>query len=152
MFQGQLVGIYVAAKKGEKLRECAEAEAIAGGGLAGDRYCRTPGKGNPDQEITLIESEALEAVHREAEITLPPCQARRNLVTRGVPLNHLVDKEFNIGQVKLRGIRLCEPCGHLEDLTQKGVRDALLHRGGLRAQIITGGKISVGDEVSVPNS
>ena len=149
MFQGQLVGIYVAATKGEALRECPQAEAVAGGGLGGDRYCRTPGNGKPDQEITLIESEALEAVAREAEISLQPGQARRNLVTRGVPLNHLVDREFTVGAVTLRGIRLCEPCGHLEKLTQQGVLAALIHRGGLRAQIVTGGAIRVGDEISV---
>jgi len=95
----------------------------------------------------LIESEALAALARECGITLQPIQARRNLVTHGVPLNHLVDQEFSVGEVRLRGIRLCEPCAHLEAMTQKGIREGLLHRGGLRARVIKGGTIRIGDLV-----
>ncbi len=75
--------------------------------------------------------------------------ARRNIATRNVPLNHLVGKEFVIGDVRIRGIRLCEPCDHLEKVTGKPVIKGLLHRGGLRAQILTRGAIPVGDGVSV---
>ena len=75
------------------------------------------------------------------------CQARRNLATRGVALNHLVEQEFIVGEVVLRGIRLCEPCGHLESLTVKGVKDGLCHRGGLRAQIVHGGHLRAGDTI-----
>jgi MOSC domain-containing protein YiiM len=149
MFQGQLIGIFTASRKGTDLESREQAEVVAGGGLDGDRYCRQAGKGKPDQEITLIEIEALEALGRESDIPLTPAQARRNLVTRGVPLNHLIDKEFSVGSVLLRGIRLCEPCGHLEGMTQKGVKDGLCHRGGLRAQVVTGGTIRVGDAVEV---
>ena len=69
------------------------------------------------------------------------------MVTRGVALNHLVGRDFMIGDVKVRGIRLCEPCGHLEGLTGLPVIKALRHRGGLRAQILTAGVIRVGDAV-----
>jgi MOSC domain-containing protein YiiM len=86
---------------------------------------------------------------RETEITMEPGQARRNLVTRGVPLNHLVGKEFSVGAVVLRGIRLCEPCGHLEALTIKGVKEGLCHRGGLRAQILHGGVLKTGDRITL---
>jgi MOSC domain-containing protein YiiM len=75
-------------------------------------------------------------------------QARRNIVTRDVPLNHLVGKEFQIGDVRVRGIRLCEPCDHLQRLTGIPVIKSLRHRGGLRAQIVTAGLIRVGDRVS----
>jgi MOSC domain-containing protein YiiM len=144
MFQGTLAGICTAHTKRDDLHGVQQAELQAGGGLVGDRYFG----GKPDQEITLIETEALEALARECGITLLPVQARRNLVTRGVPLNHLIDREFTIGEVRLRGIRLCEPCGHLEEMTQKGIREGLLHRGGLRARVITGGTVRVGDIVT----
>jgi MOSC domain-containing protein YiiM len=133
-----------------------QAQAVAGRGLVGDRYFLKEGtfseKDGPDREVTLIESEALEGLAREYEITLQPTQSRRNLLTRGVPLNHLVGKTFTIGNVVLRGIRLCEPCGHLEKLTCKGVEKGLKHRGGLRAQIITGGSLEVGAAIAAKES
>jgi len=76
-----------------------------------------------------------------------PGDARRNIVTRDVPLNHLVGREFQIGDVKLQGLRLCEPCSHLESLTGLPVIKSLRHRGGLRAQILTQGIIRVGDAI-----
>ena len=88
----------------------------------------------------------------ESELLLQPGQARRNLVTRGVPLNHLVGREFQVGEVVFRGIRLCEPCGHLESLTIKGVKDGLCHRGGLRAQIVRGGIIRAGDIIRLTST
>jgi MOSC domain-containing protein YiiM len=151
MFQGQLVGIYTAGEKRAPLHAVNEIEAIAGAGLAGDRYCKQQGTftkgGGPDKEVTLIEIEAIEAIAHEDNLNLEPGQARRNLVTRNVPLNHLVGREFLVGGVMLRGIRLCEPCGHLESLTCKGVASALHHRGGLRAQIVQGGMLRTGDVI-----
>jgi MOSC domain-containing protein YiiM len=153
MFQGRLEAIYIGERKGENLECVPEADAVAGSGLRGDRYCRQQGTfskpGSPDREVTLIESEALEALSRDCSIALQPGQARRNLVTRDVPLNHLVGKEFRIGDVVLRGLRLCEPCGHLEKLTVAGVKDGLYHRGGLRAQIVQGGMLRAGDGISL---
>jgi MOSC domain-containing protein YiiM len=130
-----------------------QVNAVAGHGLEGDRKYRRddlpPSKNGPDRELTLIESEAIEAVNRDYSVTLSPIETRRNLLTRGVALNHLVGRRFRVGDVLLEGIRLCEPCDHLESLTRPGVREALLHRGGLRAQIIEGGPIRVGDPISV---
>lgn len=126
-------------------------ETVAGKGIVGDRKFRegTGGKKDgPDREITLIESEAIEAVNRDYVLRLDPIESRRNVLTRGVALNHLVGREFTVGSVRLRGLRLCEPCAHLENLTRKGVMRALLHRGGLRAQIIEGGPIRVGDPIA----
>jgi len=80
--------------------------------------------------------------------SLPDEAARRNVVTRGVPLNHLVGREFQIGAVRLRGTRLCEPCAYLEGLTLPGVLAGLIHRGGLRAEIVTGGTIRVEDAIT----
>jgi MOSC domain-containing protein YiiM len=96
----------------------------------------------------LIEIESIEALVREKNVEITPSAARRNLVTRGVPLNHLVGCEFHVGIVRLRGTRLCEPCQYLEGLTTKGVLAGLIHRGGLRADIISGGTIRVGDLVT----
>lgn len=151
MFQGKLVSICVTPEKQSVLRCVDQAEAVAGKGLAGDRYGVQDGTfskpGEPDREVTLIEIEALEAMARESQLTLEAHEARRNLVTRDVPLNHLVGKEFAVGDVVLRGIRLCEPCGHLESLTVKGVKQGLCHRGGLRAQILRGGVLRTGDRI-----
>lgn len=148
-FEGWLLAIYIGSRKGETLQRIDEGHAVAGKGLAGDRYFAQQGTfskpGSPDREVTLIEMEAIEALERECQIPLEPGQARRNFVTRGVPLNHLVGRQFQIGEVVLRGLRLCEPCGHLEALTVKGIQDGLCHRGGLRAQILHGGIVRTGD-------
>jgi len=149
MFNGELVAIYVSPRKREEPHAVADIEAVAGRGLVGDRYFR-PDDAAPDpaKEVTLIESEALDGLAREYEVTLAAAQARRNLLTRNVPLNHLVGREFRIGGVLLRGVRLCEPCSHLEGLTVKGVQKGLCHRGGLRAQIVKGGQIHAGDPIT----
>jgi MOSC domain-containing protein YiiM len=128
-----------------------EVRAIPGKGLEGDRYFTQTGtyskKPRPDREVTLIEIEAVEALKRDLGIELDAGASRRNIVTRGVPLNHLVGHEFRVGDVTVRGLRLCEPCAHLERLSHPGVREALIHRGGLRAQILTDGTIRVGDSI-----
>lgn len=150
MWNGKVESIYIAAAARGPMQAVAEAVAIPGEGLAGDRYALKLGtfyKPEPDYELTLIEVEAIEAIQREYGVELDAGDARRNLVTRGVALNHLVDKEFTIGDVRIRGIRLCEPCDHLERLTGKPLIKGLRHRGGLRAQILTPGTIHAGDEV-----
>jgi MOSC domain-containing protein YiiM len=151
MFEGQLVAICIAADKCVPLCVVEEAEAVPGRGLVGDRYYERQGtfwkNDSPDREVTLIESEAIEALAGECQITIGPEQARRNLITRGVPLNHLVGREFVVGSVRLRGIRLCEPCGHLQKLTVDGIKDGLMHRGGLRAQVVVGGLMRLSDVI-----
>jgi MOSC domain-containing protein YiiM len=134
------------------LHEVDQVVCVVGHGLEGDRKFRREGlpprKNGPDREVTLIEAEAIEAVNRDCDIELRPVETRRNVLTRGVALNHLVGKRFRVGEVILEGLRLCEPCEHLESLTRPGVREALLHRGGLRAQVLEGGSIKVGDPIS----
>lgn len=151
-WQGKVVSIQIG-EISQPLNYVESVEAQAGIGLVGDRYGIGAGtfskKKGPDREITLIEQEALEALEREYEISMTSAEARRNVTTQGVPLNHLVGKEFKIGELVLRGIRLCEPCGHLEKLVAKGkVQEGLRHRGGLRAQIVKGGIIHCGDLVT----
>ena len=125
-------------------------KAAAGCGIEGDRYFRDVASGKtevPKAQITLIESEAIEALKREYDVDLKHEESRRNLLTKDVPLNHLVGREFVVGETTLRGMELCEPCGHLEGLTRSGVLKGLIHRGGLRCQIIKGGVIQTGDAV-----
>jgi MOSC domain-containing protein YiiM len=133
------------------MRSVANAQVVAGRGLEGDRYYSKLGtysnQAGSGRDVTLIEIEAIEALKRDYEVHLDPGQSRRNIVTRGVALNHLVEKEFRIGDVVLRGTRLCEPCAHMEKLTVKGTMRGLIHRGGLRAEIIKGGTIKVGDRI-----
>lgn len=147
-FQGQLRAIQLTLSKGAALISVPETEAIPGQGLAGDR--RAKGKTTePLNQVTLIETEALTAAARDYELTIEPLLTRRNLLTEGVPLNHLVGVEFQVGPVVLRGIELCEPCGYLESQTFPGIKKALLHRGGLRAEIVRGGILRVGDIITV---
>jgi MOSC domain-containing protein YiiM len=127
--------------------------AVAGRGLEGDRYFLKAGtysaKDGSDREITLIESEALEALSRDYALSIDASETRRNVATRDVALNHLVGRTFRVGDATVRGLRLCEPCGHMERLCGKRVRPGLVHRGGLRAEILAGGVIRVGDPVEL---
>jgi MOSC domain-containing protein YiiM len=151
MWSGTVESIYIASAAKEPTRAVDQVQAIPGVGLEGDRYALRQGtfsKPEPDYELTLIEVEAIEALQREYNFTLTPGEARRNVVTRSVPLNHLVGSDFRIGEVKIRGLRLCEPCSHLEALTGHPVIRGLSHRGGLRAQILSQGIIRVGDLVA----
>ena len=141
---GTVAAILIAAHAEAPLLRVDDAEALAGRGLAGDRYAAGrgtfsgPGRG---YELTLAEAEALD------EIQLPWEDARRNIVTRGISLNGLVGQRFRIGSVECIGRRLAEPCAHLEKLARPGLLRPLVHRGGLRADIIKGGVIRVGDDI-----
>ncbi len=147
---GRVESIHIATTAEAAMRGVAEIRAIAGVGLEGDRYATRTGtfsaKPKPGRQITLVEAEAIEALERELGLKLAPGETRRNLVTRDVALNHLVGREFRVGAVRLRGHELCEPCSDLVRMTGKPqILPGLIHRGGLRAEIIEGGVISVGD-------
>ncbi len=148
MADGAVHSIHIADGRGEATRPVEQVRAVPGMGLEGDRHfgraAAEPGRG---REVTLVEIEAIEALEREYDIRLNPGDARRNIVTRGAALNHLVGREFRVGEVVLRGVRLCEPCEHLASLTHEKVLPGLVHRGGLRAQILAEGIIRVGDVV-----
>jgi MOSC domain-containing protein YiiM len=148
-----LVAIYVAATASAPMEACERIDVLAGAGLRGDRYALGTGTysdfGHGPRDVTLIEREAIEAVRSEdSAIDVHEAQTRRNLVTEGVALNHLVGREFRVGAVRMRGVRLAEPCAYLEQLTGiTGVRAALVHRGGLRAEILDDGELRVGDTI-----
>lgn len=148
---GVVVSIHIARAGKASTESVNEVRAVPGKGLEGDRYFNLTGSFcdnfGPAYEVTLIESEAVEALKRDYKIEMNPGDVRRNIVTQGVALNHLVGREFQVGSATLRGIRLCEPCSHLEKLTQHGIISGLIHRGGLRAQVLTAGNIRVGDKV-----
>jgi MOSC domain-containing protein YiiM len=151
MQEGILEAIFITAKKGEPVKSVAQVRAFPGRGLEGDRYFLDPGASQEDnkadRQITLIEVEAVEALCGERGIAVSAADMRRNLVLRGAQLNQLVGKRFKVGEVAMRGIRLCEPCQYLANRTQPEVLPGLLHRGGLRAEILSEGIIQVGDSV-----
>ena len=132
------------------MRSVSAAEAVAGRGLLGDRYERGAGTfSNPrgrGYDLTLVEVEALEELSAKG-VELAPVEARRNLVVRGIALDDLIGQRFRVGEVECFGQRRCEPCSHLERLTRPGVLRGLIHRGGLRADVLSGGGIRIGDRV-----
>jgi MOSC domain-containing protein YiiM len=148
---GRVESIAVAEEAGAAMRVVQRAAATAGHGLEGDRYARGRGTFSDvsarGHDLTLIEGERLDELALPSGRPLPPEAARRNIVTRGIDLNALVGRRFRIGDVECLGQRLCEPCGHLERLTEPGVLRALVHRAGLRADILTGGVVEVGADV-----
>ena len=147
MGQGNVISINIAPKGGEATTAADEVRAFAGRGLEGDRYFSeqgtfsdTPGGG---RQVTLIEAEAIDDVVRDSGRSLEYKDARRNIVTRGVALNDLVGEEFLVGDVRMLGVRLCEPCTH--SFPDGSVLKGLVHRGGLRADILSDGVIRTGD-------
>jgi len=152
--QGRVEGIYVAPDSGEPMEARDAVDAVAGRGLRGDRYFREQGLYDRREDlpegtdVSLIESEALQAATRDEGVELDPAKTRRNILTQDVPLNHLVDSEFQIGDATLVGVRLCEPCSYMESLAEtEGAADALVHRGGLNANIVESGALAVGDSI-----
>ena len=99
--------------------------------------------------MTLVAAEAMDAVASEGDVSIEPAATRRNVLTRGIDVNELEGKRFRIGNVECVGIELCEPCSHLESMTQPGAIKALIHRAGLNADILSDGEISVGDAVAL---
>jgi len=130
-----------------------QAEAVTGEGLRGDRYFRSTGEGTFSkedkwgQDVTLVEAEALERLAAEHGVEVSHAESRRNVLTRGIGLNDLVGRRFRVGEVELAGQRLCDPCAHLAKLTDERVLKGLADRGGLRADVLKGGRIAPGDRV-----
>jgi MOSC domain-containing protein YiiM len=122
-------------------------EVLAGQGPVGDRYFVDGPAERQGEDLTLIEAEALEAFTDETGIALSHDESRRNVLTRGIDLNALVGKRFRVGGVEAVGVELCEPCNHLQGLTRDGVLRGMVHRGGLRANVLASGTIATGDSV-----
>ena len=143
--EGRVEGIFVTPEHGELPVAVERVRAVAGQGLEGNRYFFD--EAPPGRAITLIAAEAVEAMESEHGIELEPAATRRNVLTRGIDINELVGKRFRIGDVECEGVELCEPCAHLQSMTKPGIIKGLAHRGGLNADILSGGEISVGDAV-----
>jgi MOSC domain-containing protein YiiM len=129
-----------------------EVRAFADRGLEGDRFFRESWAAakRPDKAVSLIEEEVLEMAASEYQVSIAGDQTRRNIVIRGVPLIELLDREFMIGNVVMRGIRLFEPCAHLEKVSQiAGIFRALENRSGLKAAILSDGVIHTGDAIAL---
>jgi MOSC domain-containing protein YiiM len=139
--------IFVASEPGELPAPVERIRAHAGRGLEGNRYFWEDGDAPPGRGVTLIAAEAMDAVALEGNVSIEPAATRRNVLTRGIDVNELVGERFRIGDVECEGVELCEPCTHLESMTEPGVIKALAHRGGLNADILTDGEINVGDPV-----
>jgi MOSC domain-containing protein YiiM len=137
---GSVERIHIAAAK-TQLPQPVEAVEVTADGVLGDRYGEA-------RDLTLIEAEALEGLLADTGIELSAAESRRQVLTRGIRLNDLVGQRFSVGGVECVGQELCEPCAHLQGLTRPGVLRGLVHRGGLRADIVSGGRIAVGDAVA----
>lgn len=137
--------LLAAVAAGEPMELRAEVQVLPGVGIPGDRYATGSGHWSdprwPDQELTLVETELAE------ELSIDPILLRRNIVTRGVRLDDLIGKDFVLGSATLRGVRHCDPCRYLESTSRPGLFDELRGRGGLRARVINGGTIAVGDHI-----
>lgn len=150
-FLGRVESIHICPRGFLPMQSLEEARLIAGEGIEGDRYRAGTGfhsfKPQIERQITLFEIETLDALRRDFGIDLSPADHRRNITVRGVPLNHLVDRDFRVGETLLRCRRLSFPCKHLDEVTGKEVLNALVHRAGINCEIIEGGMIRPGAPV-----
>lgn len=150
---GRVEAIHIAPEAGAPMEPRTRVRAAVGGGLDGDRY--TTGTGHwsairrSGDGLTVVAAEAIEAVNAEHDLELAPGDTRRNVTVRGVDLDRLIGRQFMIGSVRVRGVRRCEPCQYLEGLLDKPVLVPLVHRGGLRVEVLAGGDITVGDEITI---
>ena len=145
--------ILIAGKAGESLFPVKEALFVPGKGIDGDRYFNSVGtfsealQDSKDYEVTLIEREEIDAFNKITGLDYSNGLFRRNVITEGIRLNPLVGEEFSLGEIKLKAVRLCEPCGYLSDLIGQEVMQHMEHKAGIRAAIISGGKVAVGNGV-----
>ncbi|HEX4734058.1 MAG TPA: MOSC domain-containing protein [Thermoleophilaceae bacterium] len=132
-------GIFFGAIDEGPLEPADAVEVKTGAGIEGDRY--------GDKDITLFEAEAIEGLTADTGIELKPSEIRRNVMTRGIALNDLLGHRIRVGEVEAVVTELCHPCSHLQKLTQPGVLRGLVNRGGLNADVVSGGAIRVGDQI-----
>jgi MOSC domain-containing protein YiiM len=136
---GVVEGIFFGAVDEGPLEATESVQVKTGAGIDGDRY--------GDKDITLFEAEAIEGLKADTGIDLKPSEIRRNVMTRGIELNDLLGHRIRVGEVEAVVTELCHPCSHLQKLTQPGVLRGLVNRGGLNADVVTGGAIRIGDQV-----
>jgi MOSC domain-containing protein YiiM len=135
-----VVAIHIGPVESGELEAVESVSAVAGQGLEGDRHFHPEGA-PPGNALTLVEEEVVE------DVGLAPGGTRRQVTVRGIALNDLIGKRFRVGEVECYGIEICEPCNHLQKMTRPGIIKDLVHRGGINADILTSGRIAVGDSV-----
>ena len=141
---GKVVEIGITDTKGSRIKKVSEVDAFKGKGLLNDRKFRE--NNHKKSQITLIEIENINHFNKISRTSISPVDFRRNIVTENIRLNELIDKEFFIGNVKLKGHDLCRPCKYLQEkLKQNNFIKEFLHKGGLRCEILSSGRINVGD-------
>jgi MOSC domain-containing protein YiiM len=141
---GKIIAIHVAAKARQAVQEVAVATLVADKGIEGDRYFGR----HPKLNLTLVDEEFLEQAADEIGVSYRPGMSRRNITVRGVTLNDLIGKRFQIGEAELEGVSLCEPCRNMERSIGPGAITALTGRCGIRARVLRGGQIQKGDEIT----
>ncbi len=152
VWHGKVVALYISPQSAKPMVAVSEVRAFADRGLEGDRFFRESWSAakRPDKAVTLIEEETLQAAATELGTESFGDKTRRNIVTSGVPLIDLLGREFTIGGIVMRGLRLFEPCGHLEKISKvAGIFRTLEHRSGLKAAILSDGMIRVGDSLAL---
>ena len=141
---GKVVEIGIAESKEDKILSVDLVEVIKGKGLLKDRKFKE--NNDKTQQITLIEIENINHFNKISKIMIPPINFRRKVITRNIKLNPLLGKEFFVGEIKLKAHDLCRPCKYLQEkLNQANFIKEFLHTGGLRCEVLSNGKISVGD-------
>ena len=144
----EVLKICISKNSGEEIQDLDTIEVLANKGIINDRYFNE--NNDQDIQITFIESENIDYVNEISSTSVPYIDFRRNIITKGIKLNKLVDKEFLIGNVKIKGHRLCNPCKYLQDkLNIENLVKKLVNIGGLRGEILTDGRISVEDKIKI---
>ena len=138
----------IAAKNNQPIKEVNSIEVLANKGIVGDRHFND--FNDPYNQLSLIESENIDEYNIKFGLDIPYINFRRNIITKGIKLNDLIGKKLQIGNVELEGVELCRPCRHLtEMLNQKNILKEFMRKGGLRCQILSSSKISIGDKINL---
>ena len=138
----------IAAKNNQPIKEVNSIEVLANKGIVGDRHFND--FNDPYNQLSLIESENIDEYNIKFGLDIPYINFRRNIITKGIQLNDLIGKKLQIGNVELEGVELCRPCRHLtEMLNQKNILKEFMRKGGLRCQILSSSKITVGDKIKL---
>ena len=144
----EIIKIGLSKNHNQEIIEVTEIDLVAGKGIVGDRHFKD--FNDPYNQLSIIEGENIDEYNFKNKLNIPLLKFRRNIVTKGIRLNELVQKRIKIGSVKLEVIDLCRPCRHLsEELKRNDIIKEFLRKGGVRCQIINDGKISIGDQIKI---
>ena len=158
VLKGTVRGVFLASEAKKRMISVGEARAIAGIGLAGDRYAKgvgsysnATGANLKVRQISFIQREMIQLANRETEVPFEAVDTRRNVETEGIELEQLIGQYFSVGETLMYGTKMCDPCKIPSNVSgKKGFLEAFRgYRGGIRAQILTGGDIWVGAEIRI---